>query len=625
MVELIHPIPVRWLTDEDLTSLQSQDLNFLLSVSHDLKFWYRSRPLSEVATGTHSYLNHLARSRLSPSIDLLHMELHLLTPGHSSVHSIARHLHLDRPDPLLTAPCSSSPTERLRHLSGATGDITMLMAVRWPAQVSPDLLAPLFTFPTGLDLLVDCRPLPAHEATRMLRHRLRVLRPHSAKDPTFQQAAQDAEALLSQVVGRMNRLFRVGLVAAVSGSPAGPGARSFQQLAQGLGFTFSPVPFQQAKLLTLFGDHFSTMPPLVRMLDAQTIIHLGLYEWSAPPISDRRDLFIGIDPDHRCLVSHDRRRANPSAFVLGLPGSGKSTFSKVELLRRLESTQARAIVFDPEGEYELLVRHLQGMSIPIGTNSGHLNPLAAPQPGDLEGKLLRIPPLLAGPLGSAEVLRLRLLLTDCYRQTTAPTFRDLLRRIPSGDPLYPAVWPYAEGPLRGFSGPLRRFPDHRIISFNLAQADAETVAAAVPLLLELVGDWLRTHRQQGYPLSVTLDEVHLFLHHPQVRQGLLSFLKRSRKAGVSFTGITQNVGDFLLADDGRLMLSNAGMLVLFRQSADDLRLICERYQLSHRPAHWLSLAQPGQALLIDDGVRPVRLSLSSLEASITDTTPISLR
>ena len=625
MVELVQPIALRWLSDEDLTSLHSQDLRFLLNVPHELRFWYQARSLDQLDVTAGPDLSELPHFRRLPPLDLFHMQLHLLTPGGRSVRSLARHLKLDRADPVLAAPCGPDFREHIRHLSSAKGDTTMMMAVQWPAEVSPDLLAPLFRFSAGLDLLFGFCPLGASEANRMLRHRVRVLRPHRAKDPSFERAARDAEALLSQVVGRTNRLFRVSLVAAISGTPSGPAARSFRELAQALGFAFAPLPFQQARLLTLFGDRFSLPPPLTRMIDAETLIHLGLYEWSSPPISERRDLFIGIDSDHRALVFHDRRRANPSAFVLGLPGSGKSTFSKVELLRRLEASPARAIVFDPEGEYELLVQHLQGMSIPIGTTSGQLNPLAAPLSGDVEGKLLRIPPLVAGTLGSGQVLRLRLLLTECYRETTAPTFRDLLRRIPSSDPLYPAVWPYAEGPLRGFSGPLRRFPDHRIIAFNLAQADAETVAAAVPLLLELVGDWLGSHRQQGYPLSVTLDEVHLFLHHPQVRQALLSFLKRARKAGVSFTGVTQNVGDFLLADDGRLMLSNAGMLVLFRQSPDDLRLICERYRLSQRPTHWLSLAQPGEALLVDVGVRPVTLTLSSLEAALTDTTPVSLR
>lgn len=625
MFQLVHPVHLRWLADDERTAFQEQDLNFLLQVPHDIRFWFRSRPLHDSELPDQSRFGYLDDEGRDLPHGLQHADLHLITPGAFSAAALARHLRLTRPDPLLRPPGGAITTERVRHLAHSSGDTTFLLATVWPPQLSVDLLAPLFTGPGPLDLLFDFCPINTNDATRMLRHRLRTLRPHASKDPIYRRPAEDAEVLLDQLIGRGNRLFRAAVAAAVDGLPSSVEVRDFRQLARSLGFAFSPLPFQQVRVRALFSEHFHWAAPLARMLDARTMIHLGLYEWPSPPPVQQRSLFIGVDTDHQCLVTHDRRRANPSAFVLGLPGSGKSTFSKVELLRRLESSDTRAIVFDPEGEYELLVRHLQGASISVGAESAQLNPLAAVDRGDVAGKLLRIPSLLAGALGQAEILRLRLLLSDCYRHTTAPTFRDLLRHLSPADSLFPVVWPYAEGPLKGFSGPLRRFPDHRLVAFNLTQADAETVAAAVPLLIELVGDWVRSHRQQGYQLAVTLDEVHLFLRHAQVRASLLSFLKRARKLGVSFTGVTQNVGDFLLTDDGGLLLANAGLLVLFRQSPDDLRLISDRYHLSTRPSQWLSLAQPGEALLIDSGVRPVTISLSSLESSIANTTPVLFR
>ncbi len=625
MRQLVHPVHLRWLGDDERSAFQEEDLNFLLHVPHDLRFWFRSRPLSDTELSELPHLAHLYDEGHQLPATLRHADLHLLTPGALTPLPLARHLRFGRPDPLLRAPGGTVAVEHLRHISGSQGDVTFLVATSWPPQLSIDLLAPLFTAPGRFDLLFDFSPMAVTDATRLLRHRLRALGPHVHRDPVYKRPAEDAAALLDQLVGRTNRLFRVAVAAAFPGLPTSRELRMFRQLAHSLGFAFAPIPFQQAGVHRLFSERFGVEPPLLRMLDAQTLTHLGLYEWAAPAADQERHLFLGIDSDHQCLVMHQRWQTNPSAFVLGLPGSGKSTFSKVELLRRLEASDARAIVFDPEGEYELLVRHLQGISIPIGASGTQLNPLAAPGRGDVEGKLLRIPALLAGNLGPAEVLRLRLLLAECYRHSTAPTFRDLLGRIPADDPLFPVVWPYADGPLRGFSAPLRRFPDHRLIAFNLSQADSETVSAAVPLLIELVGDWVRSHRQQGYPLSVTLDEVHLFLRHGQVRSSLLSLLKRARKVGVSFTGVTQNVGDFLLSDDGGLLLANAGLLVLFRQSPDDLRMLRQRYRLSARPSQWLSLAEPGEALLVDSGVRPVTISLSALESSIANTTPVSLR
>ena len=65
---------------------------------------------------------------------------------------------------------------------------------------------------------------------------------------------------------------------------------------------------------------------------------------------------------------------NQSAFLLGVPGSGKS-FSAKELITFLAlSTEDDILICDPENEYSPLVEALHGESINISaTSNNHIN------------------------------------------------------------------------------------------------------------------------------------------------------------------------------------------------------------------------------------------------------------
>jgi hypothetical protein len=74
------------------------------------------------------------------------------------------------------------------------------------------------------------------------------------------------------------------------------------------------------------------------------------------------DQAIGVDlTGPRLYVPVRERRANASQFVLGLPGSGKSAFAKLQILRSRRDLRARAIVIDPEGEYRALATEVGDM------------------------------------------------------------------------------------------------------------------------------------------------------------------------------------------------------------------------------------------------------------------------
>ncbi|WP_234391481.1 ATP/GTP-binding protein [Nocardia suismassiliense] len=69
--------------------------------------------------------------------------------------------------------------------------------------------------------------------------------------------------------------------------------------------------------------------------------------------------------------------SNPSAFVLSLPGLGKSTLIRKMVLGAIAQGQCPLIAGDMKGEYVELIRANGGQVITLGHGKGHLNPLAA--------------------------------------------------------------------------------------------------------------------------------------------------------------------------------------------------------------------------------------------------------
>lgn len=77
--------------------------------------------------------------------------------------------------------------------------------------------------------------------------------------------------------------------------------------------------------------------------------------------------------------------ANPSAFVLSLPGLGKSTLIRKAVIGAVAYNQIPIIAADIKGEYVRAVQLLGGQVVKLGHGYGHINPLDA---GAL-GKALR--------------------------------------------------------------------------------------------------------------------------------------------------------------------------------------------------------------------------------------------
>ncbi|MCQ4881951.1 DUF87 domain-containing protein, partial [Alistipes onderdonkii] len=124
-------------------------------------------------------------------------------------------------------------------------------------------------------------------------------------------------------------------------------------------------------------DGLSTALPIgVRRIEAMRTLTTEslavLMPFRVQEIMEEGGMYFGENAISRNLILCDKSRLlNPNAFVLGVPGSGKS-FSTKELIAMLAlSTDDDIVICDPEREYASLAEALGGEVVRIAAGSPH--------------------------------------------------------------------------------------------------------------------------------------------------------------------------------------------------------------------------------------------------------------
>lgn len=146
--------------------------------------------------------------------------------------------------------------------------------------------------------------------------------------------------------------------------------------------------------------------------------------------------------------------SNPSAFVLSLPGLGKSTFMRKMVLGACAQGQVPIVAGDMKPEYVGITQAMGGQVITLGHGKGHLNPLAAGSLGStipvLEANVDHLAD--AGKLGLIEETKE---LVHSRQVTMVTALIELIRQAPVADFEYSLI-----------SAGLRELREHGRFSFD---------------------------------------------------------------------------------------------------------------------------------------------------------------
>lgn len=347
--------------------------------------------------------------------------------------------------------------------------------------------------------------------------------------------------------------------------------------------------------------------------------------------------YYGLNKLSNNMITFDRVTGlkNPSGFILGCPGSGKSFTGKREMLDAfLRNPNADILIIDPESEYQGLVEQLNGTVVRFASGAKtYINPfefdfaLLVKDEDDedfvniIDQKCALITSFIScmdekNPLTAQEKSFVDRCVRKSYLRTgvldsldkndmpTLSTFMDVVREETEFVPeemknkILLTIDMYVNGSANYFNNPTNVDAQNRIISYDIKDLSGTLKTQGMLLILDYIWNRLSANRYKGRLTYVYIDEIYILFADEYCLDYLRMLWKRARKYGGVLTGITQNVEDVLKDDKSRTMLSNSEFLILLNQNPVDAQRLQQILHFSNQELNYLNDVPAGHGVIV---------------------------
>jgi AAA-like domain len=537
----------------------------------------------------------------------------------------------------LAAASAPSPTgahERVRSVAVADAFWCGLELERLPGRpVTLGWLHPMLGAAAEFDASVHLVPVEAAAAHRAIERRLRSLTADRLididrgriGDAAIDVGLEAAGALRERLARNEVRPVRLSIAVAARGAneaEARHAAEVIRSGAAGSGLRLRHAHLRHAAIWQ------STLPlgeeaPGGKLVDsAAAATCLPLTETVC---DDRAGYRLGVARRSGVPVAVDvfdtDQHSNANLAVFATSGHGKS-FTIGAVVLEAVTRGVGALIVDPEGEYEHLMRATGGQYLRLGSvGAGALNVFdAAPTTAEAIPVAVDLVHVLCGSMLD-EVERARVdaalhdavaaaagrrpvLLGDCVAALdgTAPRAAAVLRRVCGGS--LGAV----------FNRPSDINLDSDLCAISLRDLPHEFVPAATLLIAQWLWTRVRRERKRRH---IVLDEVGALCVHPPLRELLVQLARRCRKYGASLVVATQNVEDLLRSEEGSVVATNCATVLLGGHRAAEALQMERAFGLTEAQRRFVEHAPRGEFLLLAGRRRcEIRIDVPDLHRSI---------
>lgn len=475
----------------------------------------------------------------------------------------------------------------------------------------------------------------------------------SGYDPSLmsedlQQAQEQARALRNDVVNEGKKLFYATMVITVFGKSAEElESISSQYKSVCSDFTVTPsfLYGQQIQGLNTAILCGASKVIIDRMLTSDNCC--ALFPFNIQELQDKKGHFYGINAISKNMAMYDRKRSKlANGLIFGQSGSGKSFFTKGEIIPNLLDGQDDMIILDPENEYRVIADAFGGTVIDLETNSDyHINPCDMsmewndPKAAPLVEKCDYMVGLVESILGRGrecnayEVNAIHRACNKMYEPyieemtrrhnegddseidvEICPTLKDFYQELlsdntPEGNKIAMSVEQYCVGNYNLFAHRTNiQNTNNRLTVFNLLYLPEKMKEMAMKVCLANI--WTRIVRNRemndkyhlGKSIWVYLDEFHLFFQTESSANTIMAYFKRVRKYGGIMTGITQDVADLLRSAQGTAMFNNTGFFVFLNQSPLGRNQLQQLWGISDSLIDYIKDKPAGMGLIYNNSI-----------------------
>lgn len=529
----------------------------------------------------------------------------------------------------------------------------------YPRYLSAVWLSPLINLNYPLDIAIYLHPMDSEGVLKKLRKRLTEVQAEIMereekgliRDPVLEVAYQDLEELRNKLQTAQEKMLRVGFYITTYADSEGQLIEIETELRSMLEsrlIYIKPALYQQKEGFT------SVSPYNLDKLFVTTAMNSGtlssIFPFVSFDLSGNDGILYGINMHNSSLVLFDRfSLENANSCVFGVSGSGKSFFTKLEILRML-MMGVDVIIIDPENEYKPLAEAVGGSYFNISlTSPHHLNPFDVPKPKEdetpesvLRTNIINLVGLLRIMLGGLTpeedgIVDRALVETYAAKDITPDTdpntweekiplmsdFEDILSSMEGTESLIKRMQKFTKGAYsQFFNQPSNVNMENKLVVFGVRDMEEELRPMAMFVILRYI--W-KTVTSKLKKRLLIVDEAWWLMKTEDGASFLFGTVKRARKYWLGVTTITQDVNDFMKSTYGQPIVTNSALKIIMKQSSATIDVLQKVFNLTLQEKNLLLETAVGEGLFFA-GLKHVAIKViaSYAEEQIITTSPQEL-
>ena len=337
----------------------------------------------------------------------------------------------------------------------------------------------------------------------------------------------------------------------------------------------------------------------------------GTYPFITSTIYDEKGILYGTDINSNSLIIIDKfdreKYKNSNTCIFGSSGSGKSYFTKIQILRNY-ILNINQYIIDPEREYEKISKSLNGSLIKIGPASKTYINIFDIREDSLEeneegylatklNKLIGFFKLIFKDITEEERTELENKIIKIYNNknidfndnslfknnkfktnTDMPILEDLYKEL--NEKMKKKIEPFITGSLKCFNNYTNIELNNKLIIGDIYELGEENIQYGMYIFIELFWDKIKKDRNSSK--IIYLDEIWRLIgvtSNKETASFIYKIFKTIRKYGGGATAITQDVSDLFSLEEGaygKSILNNSELKLFFSLEEENIKTL-EKY------------------------------------------------
>lgn len=505
----------------------------------------------------------------------------------------------------------------------------------YASYIKDNMVTELTDFNRNMMLSIDVVPVPTDEAVREVENRLLGVETNITNWQRRQNANNNFSAVvpydmelqrkefLDDLTTRDQRMMFAVITLAIT-------ADTKEQLDSDTEAVLSVARKHMCQLATLKFqqlDGLNTALPIgARKINAfrtLTTESLAVFiPFKVQEIQDKGGIYFGENAiSHNLIMCNKANLLNQSAFLLGVPGAGKS-FSAKELIAFLmlhpDYANDDILICDPENEFGALCQALgRDMASVIHMAAGGKDRLNAMYMVEGYGEqnpiveksqfimslIEQIDKTGVGPQHKSIIDRCTALVyQDAERTGRIATLCDLRKKLleqpeEKAKDIALSLELFTTGSLDIFGRESTVDLDKRVVVFDIRGLGQQLKPTGLLVITDTILNRVTLNWKRGKRTHVFLDEFHVVFENEQSGVFFNSAWRQFRKRGAYPTAITQNVEYLLDSVQASTMLSNSEFIVMLNQAASDREKLAKLLNISKEQMSYVTNADAGCGLI----------------------------